>query len=102
MPPTPEEMLAKFLRINPANKPIQTGGFLIGALNPFSYDGSFEIRTKPMLPTAGQLLSISDDDLCSSCGFCKYQPPGESACELGWPGKFDDDGYVVSCHLFKP
>lgn len=41
--------------------------------------------------------SISDDDLCSSCKHCKYQPGELSSCELGWPGKEDEDGYVQSC-----
>lgn len=41
--------------------------------------------------------SISDDDICSSCRYCTYNPGDRSSCSKEWPGEVDADGYVVSC-----
>lgn len=30
-------------------------------------------------------ISISDNDLCATCKFCKYDPGKESSCLLNWP-----------------
>ena len=47
------------------------------------------------------LLSISDDDLCSTCMHLQYNPGGLSRCTLGWPGEFDDDGYCEDCDKYE-
>jgi hypothetical protein len=44
--------------------------------------------------------SISDDDLCSDCKLCRYNPGGMSECESDWPGLFDANGYCVECVHF--
>ncbi|WP_234265230.1 hypothetical protein [Hydrogenophaga sp. NFH-34] len=44
--------------------------------------------------------SISDDDICSDCGHCRYSPGNNSGCNKGFPGETDDDGYVVACWDF--
>lgn len=46
---------------------------------------------------SGGLKSLSDDDLCSDCKHCQYEPGGMSACEKSFPGKEDEDGYVKAC-----
>jgi hypothetical protein len=46
-------------------------------------------------------LSISDDDLCSTCAWCDYRPGDRSTCSLGWPATFDADGYAVECPEFE-
>lgn len=43
--------------------------------------------------------SISDDDICSDCTYCKYAPGELSTCEMGWPGEADEDGYIQSCSV---
>ena len=48
-----------------------------------------------------ELLSISDDDVCSSCRFCRYNPGGESGCAMDWPGEFNADGYIVGCESYS-
>jgi len=50
-------------------------------------------------------LSISDDDMCSECKHLSYNPGKLSLCwqvsPTGeWPGKFDEDGYCISCASF--
>ena len=45
-------------------------------------------------------LSISDDDLCSGCRHCAYNPGELSGCALKWPGFFDADGYCRRCPKF--
>lgn len=45
--------------------------------------------------------SISDDDLCSSCKHCDYQPGELSTCSKRWPASLDADGYAVSCDTWK-
>lgn len=44
--------------------------------------------------------SISDDDLCSDCSWCRYNPGEESTCDKDWPGVLNDDGYCVECERF--
>jgi hypothetical protein len=44
--------------------------------------------------------SVSDDDLCSNCKSCQYRPGEMSGCDLGWPGRQDEDGYVNDCGSF--
>lgn len=46
---------------------------------------------------SGELKSISDDDLCSSCVNCDYKPGELSSCFKNWPGSEDADGYVQTC-----
>ena len=47
-------------------------------------------------------ISISDDDLCSNCEHCKYDPGQLSSCELNFnPAIFNPDGYVIDCFDFK-
>jgi len=46
-------------------------------------------------------LSISDDDLCSTCIHLEYDPGSSSYCELGFPGWFNDDGYCVLCEEYE-
>lgn len=52
------------------------------------------------------MRSISDDDLCSDCLCCSYNPGHLSACLLDWPGYVPEfgprEGYVVSCKEFIP
>ena len=45
--------------------------------------------------------SISDDDTCSECRHCDYQPGELSTCALGWPGHSNEDGYVGVCTSFR-
>ena len=49
------------------------------------------------ITTSGELKSISDDDLCSSCANCDYKPGELSSCFKNWPGSEDADGYVQTC-----
>jgi hypothetical protein len=49
-------------------------------------------------------LSISDDDICSTCENLAYCPGESSVCNLSlngdagdWPCSFDEDNYVVNC-----
>ncbi len=47
-------------------------------------------------------LSISDDDLCATCKFCRYNVGNESSCLQEWPafdivGQVNDDGYIRAC-----
>lgn len=44
-----------------------------------------------------QLQSISDDDICSDCSHCRYQPGELSECSKTWPGSANADGYVIEC-----
>lgn len=41
--------------------------------------------------------SISDDDLCSTCVHCVYQPGELSECVRAFPGSKDADGYIAAC-----
>lgn len=50
---------------------------------------------------SGGVKSISDDDLCSQCRFCNYQPGGMSGCSKEWPGLECADGYVQKCSQFQ-
>ena len=45
------------------------------------------------------MKSISDDDLCSDCTRCNYNPGDLSGCALGFPGTTDLDGYIVHCRF---
>jgi len=49
---------------------------------------------------SGGVKSISDDDICSECRHCQYQPGEMSGCSETWPGKEDLDGYVQECSEF--
>lgn len=53
------------------------------------------------ISTSGETKSISDDDLCSACSHCDYQPGEMSRCMLSWPGAEDRDGYVQLCPEFS-
>lgn len=53
------------------------------------------------ISASGNVKSISDDDLCSGCAYCIYNPGELSGCKLDWPGLERDDGYVISCKQFK-
>lgn len=44
--------------------------------------------------------TISDDDLCSDCARCVYQPGEQSQCAQGFPTQADGDGYIVACQEF--
>jgi hypothetical protein len=44
-----------------------------------------------------QLRSISDDDLCSVCRHCDYEPGDSSSCVKNWPGVTNPDGYITRC-----
>lgn len=46
------------------------------------------------------LRSISDDDLCSECKLCRYNPGNDSGCKINWPATFDENGYAASCPEF--
>lgn len=46
------------------------------------------------------MKSISDDDLCSNCNRCSYNPGELSNCTEGFPGATDADGYVIRCESF--
>lgn len=50
---------------------------------------------------SGGVKSISDDDLCSQCCHCGYQPGEMSGCQMDWPGLEDADGYVQECEQFQ-
>lgn len=50
---------------------------------------------------SGGVKSISDDDLCSQCCCCDYQPGEMSGCNNGWPGQEDVSGYVRECGQFR-
>ena len=43
---------------------------------------------------------ISDDDICSACMHCGYHPGDQSECELNWPTKVNEDGYITTCEKF--
>jgi len=52
-------------------------------------------------------MSISDDDLCSTCKHLEYNPGGLSACKLaadrrGGPCEFNEDQYAVDCVCWEP
>lgn len=44
--------------------------------------------------------SISDDDLCARCKHCSQPAEGAASCAKQWPGRADDDGYIVRCTSF--
>lgn len=44
--------------------------------------------------------SISDDDLCSDCARCVYQPGERSQCVREFPAQIDGDGYITTCPEF--
>lgn len=46
--------------------------------------------------------SISDDDACSECSHCGYDPGGMSSCEKHWPGVMSADGYITTCQSATP
>lgn len=58
------------------------------------------MRTVYEISFSGGVKSISDDDLCSDCVWCTYNPGDMSGCQKDFPGKEDEDGYVVSCSEF--
>ena len=47
------------------------------------------------------MKSISDDDLCSSCTNCSYNPGKLSMCAFGFPASVDADGYAFACHDYS-
>lgn len=44
--------------------------------------------------------TISDDDLCSDCARCVYQPGEQSQCARDFPAQADSDGYITACPEF--
>jgi len=56
---------------------------------------------RPFAPIGGVKV-VSDDDICSSCSRCEYQPGSMSRCSLNWPGLEDQDGYVRDCSQVEP
>lgn len=47
-------------------------------------------------------LSISDDDLCSTCKFYHPELDGLGGwCDFNFPCEKDEDGYVVSCEQYQ-
>lgn len=52
-------------------------------------------------PEGIAVLSISDDDVCSNCTYCKEASNDMRACQQDWPGLRNEDGYVVSCVQFQ-
>ncbi len=48
-----------------------------------------------------QARSISDDDVCSGCAHCAFEPGSLSTCSVGWPGSVDADGYVQECSALQ-
>jgi hypothetical protein len=49
---------------------------------------------------SGGVKSVSDDDICSTCRNCDYQPGDMSSCSKGFPGFENQDGYVQECGEF--
>ena len=47
-----------------------------------------------------KFLSISDDDLCATCVYVRYNPGGESSCKKNWPCIWDKDGYSAQCSKY--
>lgn len=45
--------------------------------------------------------SISDDDLCATCGHCLYSPGRTSSCSKGWPTIVNADDYITECASFQ-
>lgn len=45
-------------------------------------------------------LSISDDDICSTCKYCIYNLGELSSCEKDWPAFFIH-GYARTCDDFE-
>lgn len=45
-------------------------------------------------------VSISDDDLCSSCVSLLYRPGGFSYCQEDWPCALDENSYIESCDYY--
>ena len=60
------------------------------------------MNTKILFPIslADGNKSISDDDICSICGHCKFNPGELSQCLNEWPGKVDESGYIQECPQF--
>lgn len=56
---------------------------------------------RPISHSAG-VKSISDDDLCSNCRHCDYNPGEMSGCASAWPGLENENGYVLECGEFDP
>jgi hypothetical protein len=51
-------------------------------------------------------VSISDDDLCSDCQHCEYNPGLYSYCKAPtpdgrWPCEINEDHYVIKCPQFN-
>lgn len=72
------------------------------AVSDLSYAHYLEERQAPSVDLrpisfSGGVKSLSDDDLCSDCKHCQYEPGGMSACEKSFPGQEDADGYVKAC-----
>lgn len=60
-----------------------------------------EPRATPRRDFNMETRSISDDDLCSDCARCTYNPGENSGCKVNWPGETDPDGYIISCAQFE-
>jgi hypothetical protein len=67
----------------------------------YTFDKAFIVIAdlNPATVTGG-MKSISDDDMCSECRNCIYNPGGLSQCSKDWPGSQDEDGYVQTCPSF--
>lgn len=46
-------------------------------------------------------VSISDDDICARCTFCRYDPGKESNCDKDWPIAVVTNGDIKECPEFK-
>jgi len=46
-------------------------------------------------------LSISDDDVCSTCQFCVYNCGELSFCKKDWPCEPDEDLQIRSCPEYR-
>lgn len=76
-------------------------GFSNGLLIKFAPELAAEVvKLQPISSHPDGQKSISDDDLCATCGHCGYNPGELSGCSQGWPGLEDADGYVQECAAF--
>ena len=58
------------------------------------------MREKYLIPMSSGMRSISDDDICANCHWCKDANGHMSRCMADWPGLQTEDGYVVQCAQF--
>ena len=46
-------------------------------------------------------LSISDNDICSRCKHCVYNPGENSFCDNDWPAKPNIDDEFQECNFYS-